>query len=48
MFPNVNLAKAIGAMFPNVNIAARIKMNRPIKNVPPQTGRHAIFYQPTR
>ncbi len=25
MFPNVNLAKAIGAMFPNVNIAMRLK-----------------------
>lgn len=25
MFPNVNLAKAIGAMFPNVNIAMMLK-----------------------
>ena len=54
MFPNVNLAKATGAMFPNVNITMRLKrisQNKnvqPKQNVPPQTGRHAIFYQPTR
>lgn len=54
MFPNVNLAKATGVMFPNVNITMRFKwisQNKNVKpkqNVPPQTGRHAIFYQPTR
>ena len=54
MFPNVNLAKATGVMFPNVNITMRLKwisQNKnvqPKQNVPPQTGRHAIFYQTTR
>lgn len=54
MFPNVNLTKATGAMFPNVNITMRLKWishNKNVQskqNVSPQTGRHAIFYQPTR
>lgn len=54
MFPNVNLTKATGVMFPNVNITMRLKwisQNKnvqPKQNVPLQTGRHAIFYQPTR
>ena len=48
MFPNVNLAKATGVMFPNVNITMRLKWISQNKNVPPQPGRHAIFYQPTR
>lgn len=49
MFPNVNLAKATGAMFPNVNITMRLKwisQNKnvqPKQNVPSQPGRHAIF-----
>lgn len=49
MFPNVNLAKATGAMFPNVNITMRLKrisQNKnvqPKQNVPSQTGRHAVF-----
>ena len=49
MFPNVNLTKATGAMFPNVNITMRLKWIshnknvQPKQNVPPQTGRHAIF-----
>lgn|GEM_PF-3565028 len=29
MFPNVNIAKAIGAMFPNVNTTMGAQMNPP-------------------
>lgn len=49
MFPNVNLAKATGAMFPNVNITMRLKWiahNKkvlPIKNVPPNQGGTPFF-----
>lgn len=35
MFPNVNLAKATGAMFPNVNITMRLKWISHNKKVPP-------------
>lgn len=55
MFPNVNLAKATGAMFPNVNITMRLKWISQNKNVPPQTktcrpkrGGTPFFYQTTR
>lgn len=35
MFPNVNLAKATGAMFPNVNITMRLKWISHNIKVPP-------------
>lgn len=49
MFPNVNLAKATGAMFPNVNITMRLKwifQNKnvqPKQNVPPKRGGTPFF-----
>ena len=43
MFTFGNIAEATDAMFPNVNIAMRLERIPHNKNVPPQTGRHAIF-----
>ena len=54
MFPNVNLAKATGAMFPNVNITMRLKWishnkKRAItKTCRPKRGGTPFFYQITR